>query len=61
MLKLDLLCLFIEMLMLKISRNILSPDSTVITSLCNSIRKTLQHSCTQGENSCFQSILTHIW
>lgn len=40
MLKLDLLCLFLELLFLKVSRNILSPDSTVINILCNSIRKT---------------------
>lgn len=37
--KLDLLCLFLELLLLEISRNILSPDSTVINILCNSIKK----------------------
>lgn len=35
MLKLDLLCLFLECLLLKISRNIFSPDSAVINILCD--------------------------
>lgn len=35
MLKPDLLCLFLEWLLLKISRNIFSPDSAVINILGN--------------------------
>lgn len=57
MLKPDLLHLFLEWLLPKISRNIFSPDSTVINMLCNKKPSSI---LALRENSCFQKILTCI-